>query len=132
MALEHAADCEVTLPRSAYVTAIHAVSAFRVDVAQERDAVRVCPVGDLDVATVDPVRARIDDALASGAGRLILDLRQITFLDSAGLHLAIDTLRQAKWNGTEFSIIAGSPSVQRTFALAGLRSRLPFVDAPRG
>src|SRR4051812_32988586 len=115
MALEQAADCEVTLPRSAYVTAIHAVSAFRVDVAQQRDTMRVCPVGELDVATVGRVRARIDDALAS-ARCLILDLRQVTFLDSAGLHLAVDTARVAKRHGTEFAIIGGRPSVQRTFA----------------
>jgi anti-anti-sigma factor len=84
------------------------------------------------VATVEHARAHIDDALASGARCLILDLRQTTFLDSAGLHLATDTLRLARRNGTEFAIIGGRPSVQRTFALAGLRSRLPFVDAPRG
>jgi anti-sigma B factor antagonist len=132
MGPQHALDREFPRPRSEYVTAIHAVSAFRVDVAQEREAVRVSPVGELDLATVGRVSARIDEAIASGTKRVILDLREVSFLDSAGLHLAIDTVGLARRSGTGFSIVAGPPAVQRAFAITGLRSRLPFVDAPHG
>jgi anti-anti-sigma factor len=104
--------------------------AFRVDVAMEHGgAMRVRPVGEVDIATVGRVRARIDEAMAAGAGRVILDLRTTTFLDSAGLHLALDTVESAARNGTEFTIIAGPHAVQRTFDVAGLRAQLPFVEA---
>jgi anti-anti-sigma factor len=62
---------------------------------------------------------------------VILDLRGTTFLDSAGLHLAVDATASAARNGIQFSIIAGPPDVQRTFIVAGL-SELPFVDVPAG
>jgi anti-anti-sigma factor len=132
MALDPAVDREVTRPRARHLAAVPAPAAFRVDVAREHDAVRVCPVGELDMATIGELRARIDKAIASGTGRLILDLRQTAFLDSAGLHLAVDTYDLAKLNGTAFAIIAGPPAVQRTFDIAGLSTQLPFVDAPRG
>jgi anti-anti-sigma factor len=128
MALEHA----VARTRVGYARAIQAAAAFRVDVARERDAVRVCPVGELDMGTIGRLRARIDEAIASGVERLILDLRQTTFLDSAGVHLAIDTDSATRQSATEFAIIAGPPTVQRTFEIAGLSTQLPFVDAPRG
>ena len=99
-----------------------------VEVAREHDAVRVCPVGDIDMATVGRLRAHIDEAIASGTSRLILDLRKTAFLDSAGLHLAVDTDSLARRNGIAFGIIAGRPTVQRTFEVAGLSTQLPFVS----
>src|SRR5262245_26440888 len=93
---------------------------FRVDVAQETGAVRVCPVGEVDTATIRELRARLDEAMASGARRVILDLRGTTFLDSAGLHLAVDATASAARNGIKFAIVAGPPEVQRTFVIAGL------------
>lgn len=112
--------------------AMQLVNAFRVDVAQERDAVRVCPVGEVDIATVGELRARMDEALAASSSCVILDLRETTFLDSSALHLAVDVDAQAAQNGIEFAMIAGSPRVQRTFEIAGLSARLPFVDVPHG
>ena len=104
---------------------------FRVEVAQERGAVRIIPVGEVDPATIGRVRATLDDAVAGGASRVVLDLRQTTFLDSTGLHLAIDGADDALMGGADFAIIAGPPVVHRTFELAGLSDQLPFVDVPR-
>jgi anti-anti-sigma factor len=105
---------------------------FRVDVTREDDAVRVCPVGELDLSTVDQLRARIDEAMAAGAAHVILDLRKTTFCDSAALHLVVEADMNAARNGTRFAIIAGPPAVQRIFEVTGLCRHLPFVDVPRG
>ena len=103
---------------------------FRVDVTHERAGVRVCPVGDLDVANIGGLHDRINEAMAAGADRVILDLRAITFLDSSGLHLVEDTDAWARRNGIDFAIIAGPPPVQRTFDAVGLTERLSFVEGP--
>jgi anti-anti-sigma factor len=107
-----------------------AVPEFRVDVEREHGGVRVCPLGEVDMATIGHLRERMDDALADGEGHVILDLRGTTFLDSKGLHLAVDTDAWAARTGREFTIIAGPPAVQRTFEVAGLTDRLPFADGP--
>jgi anti-anti-sigma factor len=83
------------------------------------------------VATIGRLREQLDELIAAGVGRLILDLRQATFLDSTGLRLAVDTDRSAAASGTEFAIFAGPPAVQRVFAVTGLGERLPFVEPPR-
>ena len=103
---------------------------FRVEMAQERDGVRVIPVGEVDPATIGRLRARLDEAIAAGARRVVLDLRKTTFLDSTGLHVAIDAADRAVMGGPDFAIIAGPPVVHRTFELAELSDRLPFVEAP--
>jgi anti-anti-sigma factor len=131
MALELAVGREVTRERYAGAEAMLAAVEFRVDVARERDIVRVCPVGEVDVATIASLRERMDEAMAAGPGCLILDLRGVMFLDSAGLHLAVEADAWAARNGIEFAIIPGPPAVQRTFEVAGLSARLPFVDVPR-
>ena len=105
---------------------------FRVDVTRERGAVRVSPVGELDIATIGRLRGQLDEAMASGAGPVILDLRETTFLDSSALHLAVETHNRAVRDGTGFAIIPGPPLVQRAFNIAGLSDRLPFVDVPHG
>jgi anti-anti-sigma factor len=101
---------------------------FRVEVEQEREAVRVCPIGDLDLGTVEELRTQLEKF--TSAGILILDLRGTTFLDSTGLRLAMDTHTTSTANGCEFAIFAGPPSVQRAFELTGLTAHLPFVDPP--
>jgi anti-anti-sigma factor len=105
---------------------------FRVEVEPERDVARVCPIGELDLGTVDEVRTQLEDLHSSGFSRLILDLRRTTFLDSSGLHLAVETSSAAAADGFEFAIVPGPPEVQRAFELCGLNSRLPFVEPGHG
>jgi anti-sigma B factor antagonist len=106
-----------------------AASEFRVEVEPDRDAVRVCPVGEIDFGTVGEVRAQLDELRSAGFGRLILDLRRSSFLDSSGVRLALDACTASAAEGTEFAIVPGPPAVQRTFDVAGLNDQLPFIGS---
>jgi anti-sigma B factor antagonist len=132
MAPELAIDGEITRDRDGHADAMLAAASFSVDVAHEHGAVRVSPVGEVDLATVERLRRRLDEAMEAGTGRVILDLRGTTFVDSSMLHLAVDAHDRAARDGIEFAIVAGPAGVHRTFEIAGLSDRLPFVDVPRG
>jgi anti-anti-sigma factor len=93
--------------------------------------VRVRPVGEVDLATIGSLREQMLAAMEAGAGLVILDLRETTFFDSTGLRLAVDVGRRAARDRIEFAIIPGPRAVQRTFEIAGLAARLPFVEVPR-
>jgi anti-anti-sigma factor len=110
---------------------VAATVGFRVDVEHEPHGARVCPVGEVDVATIGHLREQLEELIAARIGRVILDLRQTTFLDSTGLRLAAEAHRSATANGTEFALLAGPPAVQRAFVVTGLGERLPFVEPPR-
>jgi anti-anti-sigma factor len=131
MALPLAGHAEVSAAGDRHVQATPADVEFRVGVLHEDDAVRVRPIGEVDLATIGRLRERTAEAVAAGPNRLILDLRGTTFLDSTGLHLAMDLERWATRNGIEFLIIAGPRIVQRAFRAAGLSGRLPVVDGTR-
>jgi anti-sigma B factor antagonist len=102
---------------------------FSVDVRPHRDVVRVCPSGEVDLATVATIQARVDELTAAGFRRLVLDLRGVTFLDSTGLRLVLELEASARAEGWHLTLVEGPPEVQRVFELAGLRAGLAFVDA---
>jgi anti-sigma B factor antagonist len=100
---------------------------FCVDVTPERDVVRVCPRGDIDLATVGAVRERVDELTGAGFRRVVLDLRGVTFLDASGLHLLVELDASSHADGWSLTITEGRSDVQRPFEVTGLRSRLPFA-----
>jgi anti-anti-sigma factor len=129
MALRVAGDGKVSQAGDAHEQAPRAGVDLRVGVVHEHGSVRIRPVGDVDLAGIGYLRARTNEALAAGADRVILDLRATTFLDSTGLHLAVELDAWARRNGIAFAILAGPRGVQRAFDAAGLGAQLPFVDA---
>jgi anti-sigma B factor antagonist len=99
---------------------------FRVDVHPERDSVRVVPVGEVDIATVGEVDARLRELNQAGFRHLVLDLREVTFIDSSGMRLVLTCHATARQNGVDFTVLEGPPAVQRIFEVAGLLDFLPF------
>ncbi len=98
---------------------------FSVSRRRAGDAIVVAPAGEIDLATVDVLEAGVEAALAE-AGHLVLDLREVTFIDSAGLRLVLETSRKA----ARFSVVRGPREVQRVFGLVGLDERLEMLDEP--
>jgi anti-sigma B factor antagonist len=102
---------------------------FSIDVEPERDIVRVCPRGDVDLATVGQLREQIEELIAAGFVRVLLDLRGVTFLDSTGLRLVLELYRTSRADGWDLRIIEGPDELQRVFDVTGLRPLLPSVGA---
>jgi anti-anti-sigma factor len=102
---------------------------FRIVVHIEREVVRVCPRGEVDIETVGSIRGQIKTLVGSGATDLVLDLRAATFLDSAGLDLILEVDETSRDDGWDFQLIGGPAHVQRVFDLTGSRARLPFLTA---
>jgi anti-sigma B factor antagonist len=81
--------------------------------------VRLYLRGELDMAT----RARVESALIraeeSGALVIELDLGGLTFMDSSGVHVALDARRRSREKGHSLVLVGGSESVLRVFELTG-------------
>ena len=84
--------------------------------------------GELDLATIGDVRAKLD-ALQAERRAVVLDLDGLTFMDSTGIRLILQAAQDAERTGWDFSITRGSRAVQRVFEAAGLEERLPFAKA---
>src|SRR3712207_1680808 len=87
----------------------------------------VSPTGDLDLHTIEEVRAALAGR-AESCEVVVLDLRELTFCDTSGLRLVVETLQGLRPTGTRFALVRGCADVQRLFALARMDDRLPFFD----
>ena len=92
-------------------------------------AVVVVPMGEIDLATVDLLQAEIDVA-ATESKAVVLDLRGVTFMDSAGLRLVVHSTRALEGEGGTLAIVRGPKEVQRVFDLVGLDGRVTMLDQP--
>lgn len=103
---------------------------FRVDVHPERDVVRVAPVGELDLATAGLLEKQLHELRSAGFERVVLDLRELTFMDSSGLRTLAQANSSAQEQGVALSIIRGPRQIERVLEISGLGPLLPLVDAP--
>ena len=101
---------------------------FRCEVQVRRAAVRIGPVGELDIATVPIIEDQLALCAAAGLKQLTFDLRSLSFLDATGLRLILLWNTKSRTGSFTFSVIAGSPAVQRLFNLTDSRKQIDFVD----
>jgi anti-anti-sigma factor len=105
-------------------------SQLSLEVRREGHAAVVVARGDIDLSTLAKATAALDGARA-GARSIVLDLREVGFMDTSGLRLIIEEQRRAAATGYQFAVIRGSRRVQRLFEIAGLaRDDELFLDAP--
>jgi anti-sigma B factor antagonist len=101
---------------------MRSVPGFSVDVHHEGGALVVAPRGELDLVTVERVRPALRDARETPL--IVLDLREVSFIDSAGLQLVLEEHRRAERDGVELRIRRGPNNVQRLFVMTGLSRHL--------
>jgi anti-anti-sigma factor len=96
---------------------------FDVEVRPERERAFVVPRGELDMASTDRVAEHIDELVDAGYADIVLDLRELTFMDSAGVRLVV---QQTRRTDRTVRLIDGTDPVRKLFDLTGLRNHLPF------
>jgi len=90
---------------------------------------RLVPSGELDIATVAVLREAFDAVLVEeDAELIILDLAELEFMDSAGLHLLLE-MNAACEGSDRLRVVNGSPALERLFDIAGVRTHLPIVGS---
>jgi anti-sigma B factor antagonist len=101
---------------------------YTCDVIPERSRVRVAPAGELDRMSSPELERTIRRLRDAGFDQVILDLRRLRFLDSAGLRLVLDLDASARADSHTLALVAGPPAIQRVFEISGTLDRLPFTD----
>ena len=101
---------------------------FRVDIEPERERVRVIPHGELDLATVGQLEAKIEEVRSRGFTSIVLDLRQLSFMDSTGLRLMLELDAESRADGFRFAIIDSEGPVRRLLELTRIDGQFKHVD----
>lgn len=105
-------------------------SHFRVDVREENRAAVIEVSGELDLASSPALEEKLDRVAESDTAIVIIDLRELDFMDSTGLSLLIRAHQQAEERGRRFGVVRGTQQVQRLLSLTGVADRLTLADAP--
>ena len=103
-------------------------SYFAVDVWYGgRAAAWISPRGELDLASASQLEHALQAAL-SWALLIVIDLRELTFCDCAGVHLLVEAEARARRSRRRLVIARRDAQFDRLFALVGLAERLEIVD----
>ena len=90
---------------------------------------RIAPGGELDLASVPILTEQLARFENDGVGAIMLDLRDLRFIDSTGLHAFLQASDHAKTNGHRLIPVGATPVAQRVFELTGTQFLLEDQDA---
>lgn len=92
----------------------------------------IAPEGELDIARVGEFRAALENAAREAAGAVVVDLSQVSFIDSSGLGALIDLQNQLRRSRRRLAVVVPVGSAAAVLlGLAGLRDRLAIVETRR-
>lgn len=101
-------------------------STLAVAEVREGSTVRLHLEGELDMATRPQVERALLRAEDAGATVIELDLSGLTFMDSSGLHIALEARERALRKGHTLVLLEGAESVHRIFELTGTEQLFRF------
>jgi len=98
-------------------------------IAADRDdrKARLVLGGELDMQARFQAEQALDELLAEPLEQLVVDLGEVTFLDSTGMGLVLEVHDRARTEGFKLRLLRGPAEVQRVFELAGVADVLPFA-----
>ena len=73
--------------------------------------------GELDIATVPDLEGHLTPFERNGVSAIMLDMRELTFIDSVALHSIVRARQRAKTNGQRLILVGTRPTARRLFEL---------------
>ena len=90
--------------------------------SQEQDGlVTIALSGDLDLATAPILSETLSPFEGNGVSTIILDLQDLTFIDSTGMHAFLEARNRGMSNGQRLLLRGASPTAQRYIEIVGLQ-----------
>ena len=90
-----------------------------VEVREQGPNAVVTPAGELDHHTADLLREPLEDCLAKGFKRLVIDCSRLEFCDSTGLNVLLGARLKAEAAGGGVHLAGMQPVVARVFEITG-------------
>ncbi|WP_158548665.1 STAS domain-containing protein [Blastococcus sp. TF02A-26] len=81
---------------------------------------RITAVGEIDCSTAPRLATCLDSVLAAAPAEVVVDLSQVTFLDSAGLHTLVTAHGRATGLGVRLRVLVATRAVLRPIQVTGL------------
>ncbi len=89
----------------------------------------VAVAGEIDVYTSPLLQERLVEVLREGISSIVLDLSEVTFLDSTGLGVLITGLKRCRSAGGDLSLVTAQPNVLKVLEITGLNDVFQIHDS---
>jgi anti-sigma B factor antagonist len=106
------------------------MSPLRVTTEQQADRIAVSVAGELDIASAPRIEEALRIAEESAPAILVLDLRQLEFMDSTGLRTILAADARAREAGRRLVVVQGDENIKRVFEVTRLYDRVEIVSDP--
>ena len=101
---------------------------MKVHIEKRGEVTVVGLTGELDATTVPEVQARLNGEVSDGV-KLLLDMRKVRYMSSAGLRLLLSLYRKVQARGGDLVLVGLSDPIRDTMEVTGF---LTFFQAYEG
>jgi anti-anti-sigma factor len=92
--------------------------------------VRLALAGEFDLSNASQVEDALKEVEEERPSLLVIDLRDLTFMDSTGLRVMVSADARARDDSRRLVVVQGPESVHRVFRITGLDDHLDIVETP--
>jgi anti-sigma B factor antagonist len=124
--------------------ALYGPSRYRVTPTERQDATEMLEIavsesgsvrllrltGELDLAGVDRFERLLTADQTPEVATFVLDLRELSFIDSSGLRALIMADQRVRAEGGRFIVVRGPDRVNEVLEMTGVAQRIELVDEP--
>jgi anti-anti-sigma factor len=99
-------------------------------IEHDQEAPRLVLSGELDLASTEELEAELKQLESAEPPLLVLDLRELEFMDSTGLRTVIAADARARERGGRLVVVRARDEIDRVFRLTRMDQHLELVDEP--
>ncbi len=100
------------------------------EVVESSDWTMVVLDGEVDMASAPQLQHVLGGLLEAGARRVMVDLRQVSFMDSTGLTALFRAHEAMAAAGGELVVVCGAGPVRRVIEVSGVAGVVPIYADP--
>ena len=101
---------------------------FQATLDPHREAIAVVVRGEIDLESAATLEDRFSEVLDAGFSQVVLDLRDVSFIDSTGLRAILTMDTATRDAGVRFAVVQGPQPVRRLFELTSTEQALRFIE----
>lgn len=100
---------------------------IKIDATENEGEYLVSVSGELDLYTAPELKQVVEPVAASGEHDLIIDLSELSYMDSTGLGIFVGTLKDLNKHNKELHVLGVNDRILKLFEITGLRD-LMYVN----
>ena len=100
-----------------------------IEVEEEEGVTIVKPAGEIDLGRSPALRVKLGEVIGRNSPRVIVDLSQVSYMDSSGVATLVEALQQCRAGNQTLVLCSMQPRVHSIFEIARLDMVFKIVES---